>query len=245
MTVRVAVLGAAGRMGSVTCETIAATEDLELVARVDVGDALESVTEGGAQVAVEFSTPATVAANAAWLLDHGVAPVVGATGMSEADLDDLRGRTTSTPGLVVPNFAIGAVLLMQFAEQAARYLPHAEITELHHDRKVDAPSGTALATARRIAAARGEAPPVPGPDGHPARGLVVEGVPVHSVRLPGIVASQEVVFGAQGQTLTFRHDTTDRSAFMPGVLLAIRRVRGLTGLHIGLDAVLSQGTEIL
>lgn len=235
---RVAVLGAAGRMGSVTCETIAAADDLELVARVDAGDSLEAVTAAGAEVAVEFSTPATVAANAAWLLEHGVAPVVGATGMSDADLDDLRGRTASTPCLVVPNFAIGAVLLMRMAEQAARYLPHAEVTELHHDRKVDAPSGTALATARRIAAARGEAPPVAGPDGHPARGLVVDGVPVHSVRLPGIVASQEVVFGAQGQTLTLRHDTTDRSAFMPGVLLAVRRVHDLTGLHIGLDAVL-------
>lgn len=238
VTLRVAVLGAAGRMGSVTCDAVAAAEELELVARVDVADDLDAVTAAGAEVAVEFSTPATVAANAAWLLDHGVAPVVGATGMSGADLDDLRERTGSTPCLVVPNFAIGAVLLMRFAEQAARYLPHVEVTELHHDRKVDAPSGTALATARRIAAARTEDVAVPGPDGHPSRGLVVDGVPVHSVRLPGIVASQEVVFGAQGQTLTLRHDTTDRSAFMPGVLLAVRRVRDLTGLHVGLDAVL-------
>lgn len=237
MTTGVAVVGAAGRMGSVACAAVDAADDLAVVARIGRGDLLDAAA--GADVAVELSTPASVAANAAALLDLGVATVVGATGLTDADLDDLRGRAGRAPCLVVPNFAIGAVLLMRLSEQAASHLPAVEITELHHDRKVDAPSGTALATARRIAAARAQAPPVPGPAGNPARGLVVEGVPVHSVRLPGLVASQEVVFGGPGQTLTLRHDTTDRSAaFAPGILLALRRVRDLTGLHVGLDAVL-------
>jgi 4-hydroxy-tetrahydrodipicolinate reductase len=162
--------------------------------------------------------------------------VVGTTGF---EIDDAW-REAPVGVVVAPNFAIGAVLLMRFAEQAAAHLPSAEVIELHHDRKVDAPSGTALLTARRIAAARGEVPPSPtGDDAHPgARGADVDGVRVHSVRLPGLVAHEEVVFGGPGQTLTLRHDSTDRTSFMPGVLLAIEAVGARPGLTIGLDELL-------
>jgi 4-hydroxy-tetrahydrodipicolinate reductase len=237
---RVAVIGAAGRMGSTTCDAVAADPDLELVARVGREDRLEAVTEAGADVAVEFSTPASVHANTAWLLDHGVHAVVGATGLSADDLADLERRTEAANCLVAPNFAIGAVLLMRLSAEVAHHLPAVEITELHHDRKLDAPSGTALRTAALIADARRAAghsydPPATGP---PARGQLADGVPVHSVRLPGLVASQEVVFGAQGQTLTLRHDSLDRTSFMPGVLLATKRIPNLPGLTVGLDALL-------
>ncbi len=236
--------GLGGGGGGVAPPPPAAVEadpELELVAAVGRGDDLEAVTAAGAQVAVEFSTPATVKANTLWLLDHGVHAVVGATGLGEGDLADLRARTGAAHCLVAANFAIGAVLLMGLAAQVARHLPSVEITELHHDRKVDAPSGTALRTAQLIAAARAEAGmtvQVPGPEGAPSRGLQVDGVPIHSVRLPGLVASQEVVFGALGQTLTLRHDSVDRSSFMPGVLLAVKRIPGLPGLTIGLEALL-------
>lgn len=236
--IRVAVVGALGRMGATVCAAVEADPDCELVARVDVGDSLQDILDAGADVAVEFSTPESVKRNALWLLEHGVHVVVGATGMSDADLAELGEKTGSVNCVVAPNFAIGAVLMMRFAEQAARHLPHVEITELHHDRKVDAPSGTALRTAKLIAAARGEAASVPGPEGHPARGDVVDDVPIHSVRLPGLVASQEVVFGAEGQTLTIRHDSIDRSSFMPGVLLAVKRVGQTPGLTVGLEHLL-------
>lgn len=235
---RVAVIGAGGRMGAVTSAAVEAEDDLDLVARVQRGDPLDTVTEAGADVAVEFTTPATVKQHAAWLLERGVHAVVGATGLGEDDLDDLAALTGPANCLVAPNFAIGAVLLMRLAAQVARHLPHVEITELHHDRKADAPSGTALRTARLLAAERTEAVAVPGPAHNPARGLVVDGIPVHSVRLPGLVASQEVVFGGTGQTLTLRHDSIDRSSFMPGVLLAIRAIGGLPGLTVGLEALL-------
>jgi 4-hydroxy-tetrahydrodipicolinate reductase len=235
---RVAVVGSDGRMGSTVCEAVEAADDLELVARVDANDSLQDVLDAGADVAVEFTTPDSVKANAAWLLERGVHVVVGATGLTDEDLADLEQRTGPANLFVAPNFAIGAVLLMQLAQQAARHLPHVEITELHHDRKVDAPSGTALRTARLISEARQSTPAVPGPDAHPARGLLVDGIPVHSVRLPGLVASQEVVFGGEGQTLTLRHDSIDRSSFMPGVLLAVRRVATTPGLTVGLEHLL-------
>lgn len=235
---RVAVVGAAGRMGSTVCAAVEAADDLELVAQVDARDSLEAVPDAGADVAVEFTTPATVKANTTWLLERGVHVVVGATGLGEDDLADLELRAGPANVFVAPNFAIGAVLLMQLAQAASRHLPHVEITELHHDRKVDAPSGTALRTARLISEARGEAPDVPGPADHPARGALVHGIPVHSVRLPGLVASQEVVFGGEGQTLTVRHDSIDRSSFMPGVLLAVRSVGGRPGLTVGLEHLL-------
>lgn len=235
---RVAVVGSNGRMGSVTCEAVDADPGLELVARVDSGDSLESVLDAGADVAVEFTTPDSVKRNTAWLLERGVHVVVGATGLDDDDLAELEAKTGPASCVVAPNFAIGAVLMMQVAAQVARHLPHCEITELHHPGKVDAPSGTALRTARLVAAAREEDPTVPGPHGEPARGLVVDGVPVHSVRLPGLVAHQEVVFGGQGQTLTIRHDATDRTSFMPGVLLACRRVVEVPGLTVGLEHLL-------
>jgi len=235
---RVAVIGAGGRMGSAVCTAIAADPDCELVAQVRSGDGLDAVLDAGADVAVEFTLPGSVKANTSWLLERGVHTVVGATGLGDDDLADLRAATGPANCFVAPNFAIGAVLLMRFAAQAAAHLDHAEIVELHHDRKADAPSGTALRTARMIAAARATTPPVPGPDGHPARGDVIEGVCVHSVRLPGLVASQEVVFGGPGQTLTIRHDSIDRSSFMPGVLLAVKRVGSLPGLTVGLESLL-------
>jgi 4-hydroxy-tetrahydrodipicolinate reductase len=236
--IRVGVVGADGRMGSTVCAAVEADADCELVVRVDVGDSLQDVLDAGADVVVEFTTPDSVKRNTVWLLERGVHVVVGATGMTDADLDDVEAVTGSANCFVAPNFAIGAVLMMRFAEQAARHLPHVEVTELHHDRKVDAPSGTALRTAKLIAQARRDSPGLPGPEGHPARGDVVDGVPVHSVRLPGLVASQEVVFGAEGQTLTIRHDSIDRSSFMPGVLLAVKRVAQLPGLTVGLEHLL-------
>ena len=235
---RVAVIGASGRMGSAVCRAVADDPDTELVAEVRSRDGLDLVLDAGADVAVEFTLPSSVRRNAAWLLEHGVHTVVGASGLDDDDLEALGGLTGPANCLVAPNFALGAVLLMRFAEQAARVLPDAEITELHHDGKVDAPSGTALRTARLVAAARGEHRAPPGPVGHPARGQVVNGICVHSVRLPGLVASQEIVFGGTGQILTIRHDSLDRTSFMPGVLLAVKRVATLPGLTVGLDSLL-------
>lgn len=236
--IHVAVVGAYGRMGRVTCDAVDADPDCELVARIGSGDGLEAVLDAGADVAVDFTVPASVRANVAWLLEHGVHAVVGTTGLSDDDLAGLAALTGPANLMVAPNFAVGAVLLMQLAQEAARVLPHAEVTELHHEGKLDAPSGTALRTARVIAAARRQQPAVAGPAGHPARGDLVDGVAVHSVRLPGLVASQEVVFGGPGQTLTIRHDTVDRSAFMPGVLLAVKKVAAMPGLTVGLESLL-------
>lgn len=258
---RVAVIGAAGRMGSYACRAVAESEDLELVAAVDptaggrplsqvvgaevevtVSDELTAVTDAGAEVAIEFTGPSTAGRHLNWLLEHDVHAVVGATGLTEAELDRARQQAAvgQANALVAPNFAIGAVLLMQFAAAAARHLPHAEVIELHHDGKVDAPSGTALRTAELISQSREHTPQVPqGDERHPgARGADHTGVRVHSVRLPGLVAHQEVVFGGAGQTLTLRHDSLDRSSFMPGVLLACREVAGLDGLVVGLEHLL-------
>lgn len=249
-------------MGSEACRAIDAASDLELAAAVspghagstvrdvvpgvdvdlEVAAALDAVTAAGCEVAVEFTGPATAGPNLTWLLEHGVHAVVGSTGIDPDDLERARALAAEGPAnaVVAPNFAIGAVLLMRFAAEAARHLPHVEIVELHHDRKVDAPSGTALRTAELVAEARDTAPaPILGDDDHPgARGTDHHGVRVHAVRLPGLVAHQEVLFGGTGQTLTLRHDALDRSSFMPGVLLACRRVPDLDGLVVGLDALL-------
>lgn len=238
MSTRVAVLGAHGRMGSVTSRAVAEEDDLELVAQVGSGEALDAVLDAGADVAVEFTTPDSVKHNTAWLLERGVHVVVGASGLTDNDLAELQTKTGPANCLVAPNFAIGAVLLMQLAAKVAAVLPDAEITELHHPGKADAPSGTARRTARLIHENRREHPEPPGPAGEVSRGREVDGVPVHAVRLPGVVASQEVVFGAEGQTLTLRHDARDRTSFMPGVLLAVRRVHATPGLTVGLDALL-------
>ncbi|MGH8933257.1 MAG: 4-hydroxy-tetrahydrodipicolinate reductase [Egibacteraceae bacterium] len=240
---RVAVVGARGRMGGTVCDAVEADPDLDLVARVGSCDCLDLVLDAGADVAVEFTLPTTVKANTAWLLRRGVHTVVGATGLTQDDLRELAALTGPANCFVAPNFAVGAVLMMRMAELAARYLDYAEVVELHHERKVDAPSGTALRTVEMIAAARAKngrdqsaEPPPAG--GHPARGLVVDGIPVHSVRMPGFVASHEVTFGGPGQTLRIRHDSIDRSSFMPGVLRAIKRISSLPGLTVGLETLL-------
>ena len=247
--IRVLVSGAAGRMGREVVRAVTAADGMEVVACVDPGATgvrvesgvngatlecrsglAEVIAESEPDVMVDFTHPSVVEGNLRVALPLGVDCVVGTTGLSEEKLAELvELAPEGTTLFFAPNFAIGAVLMMQFAEQAARYLPHVEVTELHHDQKADAPSGTAIRTARMIAAARRVAPASPGsetelPGMEGARGAVVDGVHVHSVRLPGLVAHQEVLFGGQGQTLTIRHDSIDRTSFMPGVVLAVREV---------------------
>jgi 4-hydroxy-tetrahydrodipicolinate reductase len=217
--IRVAVAGAAGRMGATVCQAVENAEDLQLTGRADpaLGTTLQDVLPN-ADVLVDFTIPTTVVANAREATAAGVHVVIGTTGFDPAELRDATGANI----FIAPNFAIGAVLMMQFAAQAARHMARAEIIELHHDRKVDAPSGTAARTAALIEDASGQRPPI------------------HSVRLPGLVAHQEVILGDVGQTLTIRHDSIDRESFMPGVLLAIRRVPALTESPVvGLERLLS------
>ncbi|MBC7808833.1 MAG: 4-hydroxy-tetrahydrodipicolinate reductase [Akkermansiaceae bacterium] len=245
---RVAVAGAKGRMGSETVRAVQSAADMILVAEiVRGGDTAASLEETRPDVLVEFSVPEGVMANVRSALAARVIPLIGTTGISSDDRDEIAALSAEyeTPALIAPNFALGAVLLMRFASEAARYLPDVEIIEMHHERKLDAPSGTAARTAEMIAEARRESgmtgkkspegtfETVPG-----ARGGNVAGIPIHSVRLPGFVASQEVIFGAAGQRLSLRHDSTDRASFMPGVLLAIRKAHTLSGLVIGLENVL-------
>lgn len=238
--IRVGVVGATGRMGAEVCRAVDDGSDLSLVAAISrsragerledvlglpgcpvvASDRLDALVEASADVAVDFTGAEHAPQHIAWCIQQGIHVVVGTTGFP---LDEAWGRQDAVGVLVAPNFAIGAVLMMRFAGEAAASMPDAEIIELHHAQKRDAPSGTALLTARAIAEARG----VDGGD-----------VPIHSIRLPGLVAHQEVLFGAQGQTLSIRHDTTDRSAFMPGVLLAIRNVGRRPGLTVGLDPLL-------
>lgn len=236
--IRVAVLGAKGRMGATTCDAVNGDPALDLVAAIDADDSREAIIDAGADVCVDFTHPDSVKTNVAWLLKSGVHAVVGTTGLAPEDVDELRGLTGPANAVIAPNFAIGAVLLMTLSQQVAAHMPHVEIIESHHDRKVDAPSGTALRTAELIAEGRGTGVDVPGPEGHPARGLVTDDIPIHSVRLPGLVAHQEVVFGGLGQTLTIRHDSIDRTSFMPGVLLAVKEVGRRPGLTIGLEHLL-------
>jgi 4-hydroxy-tetrahydrodipicolinate reductase len=233
-------------MGTEVCKAVDNAEDLELVAMVDQGDWLNSVADAGAEVVVDFTTPETVMDHVHWCIEQGIHVVVGTTGFTESRYDRIRQWLTHHPGLgaiVAPNFGIGAVLMMAFAERAARYFDSAEIMELHHPNKVDAPSGTAARTAELIAAARAEAgrpamPDATGAEYIGARGTDVKGVHIHSVRASGLVAHQEVLFGAPGETLTIRHDSYDRSSFMPGVLLAVRAVRERPGLTIGIGPLL-------
>jgi 4-hydroxy-tetrahydrodipicolinate reductase len=218
-------------------------EGVALVCRSGLAEAID---ESHPDVMVDFTHPTVVEANLRLALPRGVDCVVGTTGLTEDKLAELA--QLATPGTALffaPNFAVGAVLMMDFAARAARYMPHVEIIELHHDQKADAPSGTALRTAELVSAARGSAPAVPGretelPGLEGARGAVVGHVHVHSVRLPGLVAHQEVLFGGQGQTLLIRHDTIDRTSFMPGVVLAVREVGALSGLIIGLDQMMGE-----
>jgi 4-hydroxy-tetrahydrodipicolinate reductase len=244
---RVGVLGSRGRMGGEVCRTVAAAPDLELVAAIDLGD--DRATVEAAQVIVDFTHPDAVMDNLAWCIDRGIHAVVGTTGFTEERFDLLRTRLTEHDGVgvvIAPNFSIGAVLMMHFAEQAAAFYESAEIVELHHPDKADAPSGTAASTARRIAAARTAAALDSPPDATKhelpgARGAQVDGIRVHGVRLRGLVAHQEVLFGAEGETLTIRHDSLDRVSFMPGVLAAIRAVSSKPGLTVGIESILGIG----
>jgi 4-hydroxy-tetrahydrodipicolinate reductase len=250
---RVGLLGADGKMGRLVGTAIQDEPDLDLVAAVDPSSAgatihvglevaarPEALVRAGAEVAVDFTRPDAVMENVRFCVEHGVHVVVGTTGIGSDRLEEIRGWLAGRPEvgvLVAPNFSVGAVVGQRLVEEAARFFPAAEVIELHHDQKVDAPSGTAAATARRIAEARKEA--WSGPIGGEAfRGGDVEGVRVHSVRLPGLVAHQEVIFGARGQTLTIRHDAPDRSCYLPGVLMAIRAISGRAGLTVGLEPLL-------
>ncbi|ACZ30250.1 dihydrodipicolinate reductase [Xylanimonas cellulosilytica DSM 15894] len=251
--IRVAVLGAAGRMGATTCAAVESAEGLELVARVDVGDDVATaVRESGAQVAIDFTIPAVTEANVHALLDAGVHAVVGATGWTDesrarvaehaAQVNAGRPQGQGLGVVIAPNFGLSAVLAMQFAAKAARYFESAEVVELHHPNKVDAPSGTARHTAAAIAAARRDAGLGPMPDatedGWEARGADVDGVRVHAVRLRGLVAHEEILLGNPGEQLVIRQDSFDRVSFMPGVLLAVREVANHPGLTVGLEHLL-------
>jgi 4-hydroxy-tetrahydrodipicolinate reductase len=239
--IKVGVLGARGRVGVEVCKAVEAAPDMELVAGVDKDDPIEALE--GAEVVVDFTHPDVVMGNLRWLIEHGIHPVVGTTGFDAERLDTVRGWLAASPGtncLIAPNFGIGAVLMMHFAQQAARYFESVEIIELHHPNKADAPSGTARRTAELVAEARAKAGAGAMPDATSsqldgARGADVEGVHVHSVRLSGLIAHQEVLLGGGGETLTIRHDTMNRAAFTPGVLLGVRRVGELPGLTVGLE----------
>jgi 4-hydroxy-tetrahydrodipicolinate reductase len=244
--IRVGVLGARGRMGTEVCRAVNAAPDMELVAMVDEGDWLFNVSDAGADVVVDFTTPDVVMDNLHWCVDQGINAVVGTTGFTPARLDRVRSWLSHRPELgviIAPNFAVGAVLMMEFAARAARFFSSAEIVELHHPGKLDAPSGTAARTAEMIAAARAEAGLAAMPDATKeelagARGTDVQGVRVHSIRATGLVAHQEVLLGTEGETLTIRHDSYDRKSFMPGVLLAVRSVLSRRGLTVGLGELL-------
>jgi 4-hydroxy-tetrahydrodipicolinate reductase len=255
--IRVGVIGATGRVGAEVCRAVHADAEMELVAGISrskagekasealglqgsdvvLGENLDSFVEAGVKVAVDFTSADFAAEHVAWAIEHRTHIVVGTTGF---EMDDAW-REAPVGVFVAPNFAIGAVLMQRFSAQAARYLPAVEIVELHHDGKAEAPSGTAIATADAVAAARPDAWSGPPSESLPGvRGGERAGIRIHSIRLPGLVAHQEVIFGGQGQTLTIRHDSTDRTSFVPGVLMAIRWVPSHPGLTVGLDAVLDR-----
>ncbi len=252
--IKVAVLGAGGRMGRTVCQAVMDDPDTELVAAVDPGHAgtaeagglviaaeLSAVVEASADVAVDFTTHDVSVANLGFLAENGIHAVVGTTGFTAAEVSEFESAFVDSNAVIAPNFAIGAVLMMRFAELAAPYFDSAEIIELHHDNKVDAPSGTAMLTLERMAAASQEwtADPTTEEVIASARGGAGPAdIRVHSVRLRGLVAHQEVLLGATGQTLSIRHDSIDRTSFMPGVLLAVKRVGETPGITIGLDALL-------
>ena len=252
--IKVLVNGALGRMGRTVCGAVKADSDLELVGAVDViageVEGLQVETDLDAalkkfspEVMVDFTRPNVVFQNVMTALANKVSPVVGTTGLSDEAKEKIRAlaEENQTPAFIAPNFALGAVLMMLTAQRIAKYMPDVEIIELHHDKKLDAPSGTAELTAKMISEVR-----PPHRQGHPdeeerlahVRGADFDGIKIHSVRLPGYVAHQEVIFGGLGQTLTIRHDSTGRDSFMPGVVLACKKVRGLKGLTVGLDKIL-------
>jgi 4-hydroxy-tetrahydrodipicolinate reductase len=241
---RVGVLGAKGKVGATMVQAVEAAEDLTFTTGVDAGDALTQLSDNQTEVVIDFTHPDVVMDNLKFLIDNGIHAVVGTTGFTDERLAQVKAWLVDKPDvavLIAPNFAIGAVLCMQFAKQAARFFESVEVIELHHAQKADAPSGTAARTAKLIAEARKGLPPNPdatstGLEG--ARGADVDGIPVHSVRLAGLVAHQEVLFGTQGETLTIRHDSLDRTSFVPGVLLAVRKVHQRPGLTVGIEPLL-------
>ena len=244
--IRVGVLGAAGRMGGEVVRAVDDAADLVLSAEADLGDPLSRLVSSSTQVVVDFTTPDVVMDHIRFCIDNGIHAVVGTTGFTEERLAQVRDWLAAAPSVgvvIAPNFGLGAVLLMRFAREAAPYFESVEIVELHHPDKLDAPSGTAAHTARAMAAARGAAGVTPAPDATTggltgARGASVDGVPVHSVRLRGLVAHEEVLLGNPGEVLTLRHDSLDRESFMPGVLLAVRAVGSRPGLTLGLEPLL-------
>ncbi|AEV76114.1 dihydrodipicolinate reductase [Mycolicibacterium rhodesiae NBB3] len=241
---RVAVLGAKGKVGATMVAAVEDAEDLTFTVGVDAGDALSELVDSRTEVVIDFTHPDVVMENLRFLIDNGIHAVVGTTGFTDERVSEVREWLAAKPDvsvLIAPNFAIGAVLSMHFAQQAARFFESVEVIELHHPQKADAPSGTAARTARLIAEARKGLPPNPdatstGLQG--ARGADVDGIPVHSVRLTGLVAHQEVLFGTMGETLTIRHDSFDRTSFVPGVLLAVRKVAEHPGLTVGIEPLL-------
>jgi 4-hydroxy-tetrahydrodipicolinate reductase len=241
--IKVGVLGARGRMGAEVVKAVTEANDLELVAALDLGDSLDQLVSKGAQVVVDFTTPDSVMANLEFLISNGISAVVGTTGFDDSRVAKVKALSTSNPKvgiLIAPNFAIGAVLMMEFATKAAKYFESAEIIELHHPNKVDAPSGTASRTAELMTQARKDAGLGAMPDATnsgitAARGANVGDIPVHSIRLRGLIAHQEVLLGGLGETLTIRHDSLDRVGFMPGVLLGVRKVISNPGLTFGLE----------
>jgi 4-hydroxy-tetrahydrodipicolinate reductase len=241
--IKVGVLGARGRMGAEVVKAVTEAPDLELVASLDLGDSLETLKSNGAQVVVDFTTPDSVMANLEFLANNGIHAVVGTTGFDAARMATIEKLIAANPSvgiLIAPNFAIGAVLMMEFATKAAKYFESAEIIELHHPNKVDAPSGTAARTAELMSKARKDAGLGVMPDATTtsldgARGATVGDIPVHSVRLRGLIAHQEVLLGGLGETLTIRHDSLDRAGFMPGVLLGVRKIIANPGLTFGLE----------
>lgn len=244
--IRVGVLGARGRMGVEVCRAVQATDDMELVAMVDQGDWLFNASDAGAQVLVDFTNPDVVMDHVHWSVDQGINMVVGTSGFTDSRLDRIRGWLALKPEVgvfIAPNFAIGAVLMMEFAARAARFFESTEIIEMHHPKKVDAPSGTAMRTAAIIAEARAAASMGGMPDATTdeavgARGAEFDGVRIHSVRATGLVAHHEILFGTAGETLTIRHDSYERASFMPGVLMAVRAIVDRPGLTIGLGSLL-------
>ncbi len=251
MTIKVGVLGARGRMGQEVCRAIKAANDLELVAEIDLNDSIEVLKSAKADVVVDFTTPEVVMENLKFAIENGIHAVVGTTGFDSSRLDSLKKLLSNNPKvgvLIAPNFGLGAVLMMQFAKSAAKYFESAEIIELHHPEKIDAPSGTASRTAELINQARREANLGKMPDATAksldgARGVKIGDVPILSVRLRGLVAHQEVLFGDKGELLTIRHDSLDRSGFMPGVIVGVREVSSNPGLTVGLENYLKLDKE--
>jgi 4-hydroxy-tetrahydrodipicolinate reductase len=246
---RVGVLGARGKVGQEVCKAVDAAEDMQLVAAVDADDPIEDLVTSGAQAVVDFTHPDVVMGNLEFCIANGIHAVVGTTGFDQTRLDRLRlwlEKAPDTGVLVAPNFSVGAVLMMRYAAEAARFFESVEIVELHHPDKVDAPSGTARRTAELVAAARREAGMAPVPDATStaldgARGADVDGIHVHGLRVRGLVAHQEVILGGLGETLTIRHDSLDRASFTPGVLLALRAIADHPGLTVGLEHFLPLG----